>query len=180
MEQRLKGLDPFHKQAPNPETITDALLCFREPSMAVLWEALSAADWDRCRYLQPTIGLRSGMTMKELGEGLKELKGIGTPYEESTQYQLTQTPQSSQRWNHQTKSIQGLVCGPWHICSRGLPCLASVGEDVPNPDLMPQGRGRHLGLMEGTNWVGEVVERAKEGTKVGRMVRERTVRENWS
>jgi hypothetical protein len=34
--------------------------------------------------------------------------------------------------------------------------------------------------MEGTNWVGEVVERAKEGTKVGRMVRERTVRENWS
>ena len=37
------------------------------------------------------------MTMKELGEGLKELKGIGTPYEESTQYQLTQTPQSSQR-----------------------------------------------------------------------------------
>jgi len=26
-----------------------------------------------------------------------------------------------------------LVSDSGHICSRGLPCLASVGEDVPNP-----------------------------------------------
>ena len=175
MEQRLKErpLSDWLNLRCNPWTHTK--------SWHYYWGHVVCADRSLAwLFLQPTIGLRSGMTMKELGEGLKELKGIGTPYEESTQYQLTQTPQSSQRWNHQTKSIQGLVCGPWHICSRGLSCLASVGEDVPNPDLMPQGRGRHLGLMEGTNWVGEVVERAKEGTKVGRMVRERTVRENWS
>lgn len=31
------------------------------------------------------------------------------------------------------KSIHGLDCGPWHVCSRGLLCLTSVGEDAPNP-----------------------------------------------
>ena len=30
------------------------------------------------------------------------------------------------------KSIHGMVYGPWHICSRGLPCLASVRDSVPN------------------------------------------------
>ena len=30
-------------------------------------------------------------------------------------------------------TLHRLVHGPWHICSRGLPCLASVGEVVPNP-----------------------------------------------
>jgi hypothetical protein len=29
--------------------------CIQKSSMAVFWEALPAADWDRCRYLQPTI-----------------------------------------------------------------------------------------------------------------------------
>ena len=34
----------------------------------------------------------------------------------------------------ETKPLtKGLVHGPWHICSRGLPCLASVGKDVPSP-----------------------------------------------
>ena len=47
--------------------------------MAVLCEALPAADWDRCRCLQPTIGLRLGTPIEELGEGLKELKGMATP-----------------------------------------------------------------------------------------------------
>jgi hypothetical protein len=30
-------------------------------------------------YLQPKIGLSLGTCMEELGEGLKELKGIATP-----------------------------------------------------------------------------------------------------
>jgi hypothetical protein len=34
---------------------------------------------DRCKYSQPTIGLSPGIPMEELGEGLKELKGIATP-----------------------------------------------------------------------------------------------------
>ena len=37
------------------------------------------------------------------------------------------------RLSHQAKHTQRLVQSPQHICSRGLPCLASVGEDVSNP-----------------------------------------------
>lgn len=46
--------------------------CTQEPSMDFLRETLSAADRDRCKYLQPTIGLRSGTPR----EGLKKLKGM--------------------------------------------------------------------------------------------------------
>jgi hypothetical protein len=49
-------------------------------SMAVPWDDLPAADWDRCRYLHRTIELKSGNPMFELGEGLKKLKGRVTPY----------------------------------------------------------------------------------------------------
>jgi hypothetical protein len=34
---------------------------------------------------------------------------------------------------YRPKSIPRLVQVPQHICSRGLPCLSSVGEDEPNP-----------------------------------------------
>jgi hypothetical protein len=66
--------------------------------------------------------------MEELGEGLKELKGIVTPYAEQ-QYQLARP----QRLNHQQKSIHGLVGCPHYICSRGLSGLASVGVDEIGP-----------------------------------------------
>jgi len=68
--------------------------------------------------------------MEELREGLKKLKGMAIPQEEQ-QYQLTLTSQSSQRLGHQPQSMQGMVCD--YICSTGLPCLPSVGEDPPNP-----------------------------------------------
>jgi hypothetical protein len=73
----------------------------------------------------------------ELGEGLKELKGIATPQEE--QYQLTgQTPtttppQSSQGLNHQAKSTHGGTNGSSSLYSRGWPYLASVGEEALGP-----------------------------------------------
>ena len=35
-----------------------------------------AADSDRCRYPQESMGNRLGTPMEELGEGLKELKGM--------------------------------------------------------------------------------------------------------
>jgi hypothetical protein len=69
--------------------------------------------------------------MEEIGEGLKELKGMATP-EEEQQCHLTWTPGSSQRLSHQPKNIHGLVHGAQHLCNRGVPCLASVGEDVLN------------------------------------------------
>jgi hypothetical protein len=44
-----------------------------------------------------------------------------------------QAPQNSQRLSYKPKSMHGLVLEPQYIFSRGLPCLASKGEDVPNP-----------------------------------------------
>jgi hypothetical protein len=70
--------------------------------------------------------------VEELGEGLKALKGMGTPQEDQ-QNQLAWTSWGSQRLRHQSKSIYELDRGLQHTCSRGLPCLALVGEDVPNP-----------------------------------------------
>jgi hypothetical protein len=48
--------------------------------------------------------------MEELGEGLKELKGIATPQKEQ-QYQISS--QRAQRLSHQPKSIHGPVHDPW-------------------------------------------------------------------
>ena len=59
--------------------------------------------------------------MEEFGEGLKELKGMAIPQEDQ-HCQLTQTPGSSQKRSHQTKSIRRLVQGPQHVYSRRLPC----------------------------------------------------------
>jgi hypothetical protein len=47
--------------------------------MAVPPKVLPAPDQYRCRYSQPTIKLSLGISMGELGEGLKELKGIAAP-----------------------------------------------------------------------------------------------------
>jgi hypothetical protein len=38
-----------------------------------------AAGSDRCRYSHPSIRQRSGFPIEELGEGLKELKGMANP-----------------------------------------------------------------------------------------------------
>jgi hypothetical protein len=68
--------------------------------------------------------------MKELKEGLKELEGDGNFIERLT------VSTNSDPWElpepRIPKSVHGLVYGPWHICSRGLPCMASAGEDAPN------------------------------------------------
>ena len=68
--------------------------------------------------------------MEELGEGLKELKGMATPQEDQ-QCQLTRTPGSSQGLSHQPESIHGLVMAHSTYVAH-MPCLTSVG-DVPNP-----------------------------------------------
>jgi hypothetical protein len=60
-------------------------------------------------------------------EELMEMKGRDTPQEDQRS-QLTWTLGSSQRLRHQPGSIHRLVPGLQHICSRGLPGLASVGE----------------------------------------------------
>ena len=40
--------------------------------------------------------------------------------------------QDSQIIRYQPRSLHGMVCGLQHICSIGLSCLVSVGEDAPN------------------------------------------------
>lgn len=60
--------DPSHGQAPNSDPITDACTCRQETSMAVFWEVLLPADWDRCRYSQPSNRLSLGTSMEKLGE----------------------------------------------------------------------------------------------------------------
>jgi hypothetical protein len=40
-----------------------------------------------------------------------------------------------------TKNIHGLVQGSWHISSRGLPGLASVGEHLVLESLEDPGKG---------------------------------------
>jgi hypothetical protein len=70
--------------------------------------------------------------MKELGVGLKELKGIATPMGRTT-ISTNSDPSELLETENQPKSIHRLACGPQHIHKKGLPCLVSVGEDVPNP-----------------------------------------------
>jgi hypothetical protein len=81
----------------------------QEPSMSEFWEFLWAADWDRCKYLHPTIKLKSGTPMEKLGGGLKELNVRVIPYD-GQQSQLTQTPGGFQRVSHQPDSMHGLSC----------------------------------------------------------------------
>jgi hypothetical protein len=42
----------------------------------------ASSDYDRYINSQPAIGLSTGTPMEELGDGLKELKGITTTLEE--------------------------------------------------------------------------------------------------
>ena len=52
--------------------------CRQEPSMAVLWEALPAADWDRCRYLQKPLHWGWG-PHRRVEERIVGPKGDGNP-----------------------------------------------------------------------------------------------------
>ena len=56
----------------------------------------------------------------------------------------------SQTLSHQPGSIHYLKGGPILIDSRGLPCLASVREDAPNPQERPQRVWRPVGM--GIGW----------------------------
>ena len=58
--------------------------CRQDPDIPVLWQGLPEADWDKHRYLQPTIGLRSGTHIEELGKGLKELRGIASSHRKNS------------------------------------------------------------------------------------------------
>ena len=77
----------------------------KEPGMVVLWEAQIAAEWNRHRYLQPTIPY--GRIRGRMEEAEDEGNPIGFP-----QSQLTWTHGSCQTLSHQPDSIHKLVWGP--------------------------------------------------------------------
>jgi hypothetical protein len=52
--------------------------CWKEPDIAVSWEALPEPDKYRGRCSKPTIGLRMGSLIEKLEKGLKEQKGLAT------------------------------------------------------------------------------------------------------
>jgi hypothetical protein len=55
--------------------------CWQEPDIAVPREFLPAPNQYRCIFLQLSTVLSSEIPKEELGEGLKELKGIATLYQ---------------------------------------------------------------------------------------------------
>jgi hypothetical protein len=78
-------------------------------------------------YQQPSIGLRSRNPMEELGEELKELKGMTRKL--STNLDPWEFPE-----NKPSRAYINPTPSPSRpICSRELPCLLSEEEDVLNP-----------------------------------------------
>jgi hypothetical protein len=54
-------------------------VCWKDPDMAVSWEALPEPYKYRGGCLMPTVGLSMGSLIEELEKELKELKGFTTP-----------------------------------------------------------------------------------------------------
>ena len=69
---------------------------------------------------QPNIGLSTVTTMKDLGEGLKKLKGMATPKKDQ-HCQLILKFGSYQRLSYQPQSIQGWSEATGTYIAQGLP-----------------------------------------------------------
>ena len=72
--------------------------------------------------------------MEELGEGLGDLEGLGTPQEDQ-QNQLIRALGGSHRLNHQPKNIHALDLGSLHICSRCAAWSSSRSPQQLDPGL---------------------------------------------
>ena len=92
-----------------------------ELGMVVCWEDLPASYWDS----QPLVRIQYGRV-----EGRTEgAEGDCNPIRRtkvSTNLDPSQLPEYKPKTN-------GLVHHPWHMCSWGLPCMASMGEDMLYP-----------------------------------------------
>ena len=98
--------------------------CWKEPDMAVSWEALtepykykSANDWTELWV--PNRGVRKST------EGVE---GVCYPIRRAT-VSTNQNTQSSQGLSYQPRSTHGSSC----ICSIGWPCHVSMGGEVLGP-----------------------------------------------
>ena len=123
--------DLSYGQAPNPDTITDAMLCLQTGAQHGC--PLSGSTSICLKKMQTLTGIHS-MEVRDLYGRLRgrveESVGDINPIRIAT---VSWNPQSSKRLSYQSKSTHDLAHEPWHICCRGLFCLASVEEDVSNP-----------------------------------------------
>lgn len=125
---------PSHGDPPTSNTLTDAMICLKQ------------AETEAHTYTQPFWWSRGPYGW--IGGRVKEAEGendcTGRPPDptnpDSRELQETEPP---------SRSIQGLVKGPWHINIRGLLGLSSMGEDVLNP---PEAWGpwKRGGLVKGS------------------------------
>jgi hypothetical protein len=134
--------DLSHGQAPNPDTITDAMLCLQTGASHICPLRYSTSSWlkqiqiliiNLWNKVKDPYGRIRGRI--EGAEGMAPLPTVSTNMD----------PLSSQNLIHQPKCTYGLVCGPWHMCSRGLPCLSSVGEVKINSVKTLCTRGEDVG-----------------------------------
>jgi len=103
----------------------------KEPIMTALWKIQQAAERVRCSQMctQPMVEAADpcGWIRGKLEEAEEEGNPVGGP---AVSIWISET---SQTLDHQAGSIHQLIWGPQHLCSRGLPGLGSVRENVPNP-----------------------------------------------
>ena len=73
------GIHPIHRDL-NPDTITDTMLCLQTGALHGCPLRGSTSSWLRqIRILTANHWTEVGAPMEELGEGLKELKGMAIP-----------------------------------------------------------------------------------------------------
>jgi hypothetical protein len=125
--------DPSHIQSPNPDTIVEANKCLltrayyscllrgSDRAWQIQWQMLTANHWTEHR--DPNGAVR---------ERTEEAEGVCHPIER-TKISINKSPQSSQELNHQLNSTHGGTHGSSCICSRGWPCMASIGGEAICP-----------------------------------------------
>ena len=70
--------------------------------------------------------------MRRDEERTEGTEGVSSPTEGATM-STSQTPQSSQELNHQSKSTHGHTYGSSWVYNRRLPCLESLGVEPLSP-----------------------------------------------
>jgi hypothetical protein len=106
--------------------------CWKEPDIAVSWEALPEPYKYRGGCSQPTIALSAGVPNGGVRERTEGAEGACNHIGRTT-ISTNQTSQSSQGLSHQPRSTHGSGC----MCSRGWPWQASMGGEVLDPLIPP-------------------------------------------
>ena len=141
--------------------------CRKEPDMAVSWEALPEpykyrGEWMLTAYHWTEHEVSNGRA-RESNTGVEGVCSLWGRIIIST----NQTPQSSQRLNHQLRSTHGRTYYPSHICTRAWPCWASMGDYAHGPvkARCPRVGEVRVGRLE---WVGRWVITIIEAVGMGR------------